>query len=47
MRSRINTFSFLLTRLDRRYVNLLLVILSLVLFILGAGAPEAGGGLSG
>ena len=34
-------------RLNPRYVRLILVIISLILFALGAGAPEGGGGLSG
>lgn len=33
-----------LGRLDQRHVRLGLMVLALVLFILGAGAPEAGSG---
>ena len=36
-----------IARLDSRHVRLVLVILSLVLFVLGAGAPEMGGDLNG
>lgn len=35
------------SRFDKRYIQLVLVILALVLTVLGAGAPEAGGGLCG
>ena len=31
------------SRLDMRYVRLAFVLLSLTLFVLGAGAPEMGG----
>ncbi len=36
-----------LARLDGRYVKLLLLAISLALFVLGAGAPETGGGSGG
>jgi hypothetical protein len=36
-----------LGKLDQRHARLLLVILTLVLFVLGAGAPGAGGGIGG
>jgi multisubunit Na+/H+ antiporter MnhB subunit len=36
-----------LSRLDSRTIRLILVLLTLILFILGAGAPGAGGGFSG
>ena len=34
-----------IARLDSRYVRLALVLLSLTLFVLGAGAPDMGGDL--
>jgi hypothetical protein len=34
-----------LARLDSRHVRFAMVILSLALFVLGAGAPEMGGDL--
>jgi hypothetical protein len=34
-----------LSKLDPRYVKLVLLLISLVLFVLGAGAPSAGGGI--
>jgi hypothetical protein len=36
-----------LGKLDNRHVRLILVILSLILFILGAGAPGTGSGVGG
>ena len=33
-----------LGRMDRRHVRLILLILALILFVLGAGAPEGDGG---
>jgi hypothetical protein len=38
-----NQFTLLLGRVNRRHVQFLLVILYLVLFVLGAGAPGAEG----
>ena len=38
-----HNFIMNLTKLDRRHIQLLLTILSLVLFVLGAGAPISGG----
>jgi hypothetical protein len=34
-----------LTKVDPRFVKLVLLVISLVLFVLGAGAPAAGGGI--
>lgn len=31
--------------IDRRVIRLLLLIVSIILFVLGAGAPDAGGGI--
>ena len=39
-----NQITHLATRIDRRHVRLAFFVLSLVLFILGAGAPEDSGG---
>lgn len=38
----IRKVSLVLARLDQRHVRLGLVVLTLVLFVLGAGAPGAG-----
>ena len=43
----INNLSLTLARLDHRHIRLGLVVLSLVLFVLGAGAPGDEGGVSG
>jgi hypothetical protein len=42
---KLNQLKLGIARLDPRHVRLALVILSLTLFVLGAGAPEAGGDL--
>jgi len=42
MLNKYNQIKLGITRLDSRHVRLALVILSLTLFVLGAGAPEAG-----
>jgi hypothetical protein len=42
-----NLFSFVhtISQIDQRQVRLMWLILALLLFVLGAGAPEAGGGV--
>jgi len=35
------------TKMDSRYLRLVLVVLTLILFVIGAGAPQAGGGFGG
>jgi hypothetical protein len=44
MKHDIRNLSLALARLDRRHIRLGLVVLTLALFVLGAGAPGAGGG---
>ena len=44
MKRGIRNLSLTLGQLDSRHVRLGLVVLSLVLFVLGAGAPMDGGG---
>jgi hypothetical protein len=47
MKRYIRDLGLMLAQLDRRHVRLGLVVLTLILFVLGAGAPEdvtAGGG---
>jgi hypothetical protein len=47
MKRTIRDLSLVVGQVDRRYIRLGLVVLSLVLYVLGAGAPEdssAGGG---
>lgn len=45
MEYRIFQLKLSLARLDMRYVRLAMVLLSLTLFVLGAGAPDMGGDL--
>jgi hypothetical protein len=40
-----HSFNKMISQLDQRYVRLLLVIITIVLFVLGAGAPGDGGGV--
>jgi hypothetical protein len=47
MNNKFNQLKLGIARLDSRHVRLALVILSLTLFVLGAGAPEAGGAWGG
>jgi hypothetical protein len=47
MKRNIQNWGLTLGQLDSRHVRLGLVVLSLVLFVLGAGAPFAGGGHGG
>lgn len=44
MKRNIRNLNLILGQLDRRHMRLGLVVLTLVLFVLGAGAPAAGGG---
>ena len=45
MEYKVNQFKLGLARFDPRYVRFALIILSLTLFVLGAGAPDMGGDL--
>ncbi len=42
MKRTFRDLSLMLGRLDQRHIRLGLAVLSLVLFVLGAGAPDAG-----
>jgi hypothetical protein len=44
MKRNIRNLNLILGQLDRRHVQLGLVVLTLALFVLGAGAPAASGG---
>jgi hypothetical protein len=44
MKRNIRHLNLILGQLERRHMRLGLVVLTLVLFVLGAGAPAAGGG---
>jgi hypothetical protein len=47
MKRTIRDLSLMLGRLDPRSIRLGLAVLSLVLFVLGAGAPDDGSGSGG
>jgi len=47
MKRSIRNLSLAVGQLDRRQVQLVMAIVTLALFVLGAGAPEAGGGSGG
>lgn len=44
MKYDVRNLSLFVRRLDRRHARLGLAVLTLVLFVLGAGAPAIGGG---
>jgi len=43
MKSQLNQIVSTLSKIDQRHVRLALIILSLTLFVIGAGAPAIGG----
>lgn len=43
MKSQLNHIALVVSKLDQRHLRLALIILSLALFVIGAGAPEIGG----
>ena len=47
MKRYIRNFDLMLGQLDQRHIRLGLVVLTLILFVLGSGAPEAGSGGGG
>lgn len=47
MKGNVRDLKLALRRLDRRHVRLGLAVLTLALFVLGAGAPAMGGGVGG
>ncbi|MFC1879009.1 hypothetical protein ACFLZW_03765 [Chloroflexota bacterium] len=48
MKSTINNLFPLVSRIDRQHIQLIILIISLSLLVLGAGAPACGGsGLAG
>ncbi|MEJ2556293.1 MAG: hypothetical protein P8186_08700 [Anaerolineae bacterium] len=44
MKRNIRSLNLILGQVERRHMRLGLLVLTLVLFVLGAGAPAAGGG---
>ena len=47
MKRYVRNLTLMLGRLDQRHVRLGLTVLTLVLFVLGAGAPDDAGGHGG
>jgi hypothetical protein len=47
MESKIREIGLSLGKLDTRYIRLIIVLITLILFVLGAGAPGIDGGFSG
>jgi len=47
MKNITNTLAFSVSRLDRRYIQFALLLLTLGLLVIGAGAPAGGGGIGG
>ncbi|MCZ7569392.1 MAG: hypothetical protein M5U01_12545 [Ardenticatenaceae bacterium] len=47
MKRNLRDLGLVVGQLDPRYVRLILAVVTLSLFVLGAGAPEAGGGPGG
>ena len=43
MKNQINRITLAVSKYDQRHVKLALIILSLALFVIGAGAPAVGG----
>ncbi len=46
MKGKIRDFTLLVGRMDRRHIRLVLLVMTLILFVLGGGAPEDGGGVN-
>ncbi len=44
MENIVRNLSLNAAKMDSRYLRLVLVVLTLILFVIGAGAPQAGGG---
>jgi len=47
MKTKLSQLFFFTQKINRQHMQLALVLLALVLFVLGAGAPDAGGGVIG
>ena len=43
MKSQLNHIALTVSKFDQRHIRLALIILSLALFVIGAGAPAIGG----
>jgi hypothetical protein len=47
MRNFVRSLSLNAVKMDSRYLRLILVVLTLIMFVIGAGAPMIGGGIGG
>ena len=47
MENIVRNLSLNAAKMDSRHLRLVLVVLTLILFVIGAGAPQAGGGFGG
>ena len=45
MKHRLDDFTLFVGRINQKHIRLLLAILTLILFVLGSGAPGTGGGI--
>lgn len=46
MKNQINLFVMSLTKINRQHVQMFFLLLTLTMLVLGAGAPEDGGGIN-
>ena len=47
MKSLILSTQYTLRKIDQRHIHLILLLITIILFVLGAAAPAAGGDFSG
>ncbi len=47
MENFVRNISLNAAKMDSRYLRLILVVLTLIMFVIGAGAPMSGGGFGG
>ncbi len=47
MENAIRTIQLTASKIDRRHIQLILALVALALFVLGAGAPGTGSGIGG
>jgi hypothetical protein len=47
MKNFVRSLSLNAVKMDSRYLRLILVVLTLIMFVIGAGAPMAGSGFGG
>jgi hypothetical protein len=46
MKNTIAQFSIFVSKIQKQHIQLLFIILTIAMLVLGAGAPEDGGGIS-